>query len=50
METILNKKEMPELDKMVTFLKSLTVEEQKMFSMLMQGFQLAKRLPEKQTA
>lgn len=43
METILNKKEMPELDKMVAFLKSLTVEEQKEINIFFKGIMFEKR-------
>lgn len=44
METFLNKKEKPDVDEMIKFLKTLSKEEQKEINVFLQGIKFAKKL------
>lgn len=50
MEIIVNKKDKPDIDKLVEFLKTLTPEEQQAISYIMQGMKLKDLLTEKKSA
>lgn len=49
-DTIFKKEDKPEVDKIVEFLKTLTPDEQKAISYIMQGMKLRDVLTEKQPA